>query len=84
MFEDELNALRENFKEQLEGLDDLRNDIIILCKQNENLRKLNSELTDKNIKNMIKIEKMKADLIENFGTDFNILVTKLLIKWENE
>ena len=46
------------------------------------LQKQNGELTDK-VKGLeTQIEKMKSDVIECFGSEYNVLVAKLLNKWE--
>ena len=74
---DKLRELLEDVQTVYEGkgmvvhpnsFDKLRMEVIKL----DNINKQQSE----------QIEKMKADMIECFGSEYNILVAKLLNKWE--
>ena len=60
-----------------------------IYKENAELKAYNEKLLNGDIENHNKIvelqaqiEKMKADMIECFGSEYNILVAKLLNKWE--
>lgn len=62
--------------------DEREKQIEIDAEQIRALQKQNGELTDKVKELEAQIEKMKSDVIECFGSEYNVLVAKLLDKWE--